>query len=182
MDGRVRIWNIPEKRVAFWNEVPGFKHVTAVGFTLDGKTVIAGSDDGYCYFFETQGLKYNTQISIRAKKNKKRGPKVTGIEVMPGMPPGEEKILITTNDSRVRLFNMKDKSLMFKYKGILNTSLQIKATFRYFFLQLTNKAKLIFFIVTMHVISFVDQKIVMFTFGVLNKPICPPLIQLKNPN
>ena len=41
-------------------------------------------------------------------------------------------ILITTNDSRVRLFNMKDKSLMFKYKGILNTSLQIKATFRYF--------------------------------------------------
>ncbi|CEI97189.1 hypothetical protein RMCBS344292_11325 [Rhizopus microsporus] len=130
MDGRIRIWSIPEKRVAFWNEAPGFKHVTAVGFTLDGKTVIAGSDDGYCYFFETQGLKYNTQISILAKKNKKKGPKVTGIEVMPGMPPTEEKILISTNDSRVRLFNMKDKSLIFKYKGIINTNLQIKATFR----------------------------------------------------
>ncbi|ORE14517.1 WD40 repeat-like protein [Rhizopus microsporus] len=129
MDGRIRIWSIPEKRVAFWNEAPGFKHVTAVGFTLDGKTVIAGSDDGYCYFFETQGLKYNTQISILAKKNKKKGPKVTGIEVMPGMPPTEEKILISTNDSRVRLFNMKDKSLIFKYKGIINTNLQIKATF-----------------------------------------------------
>ncbi|CAO3681139.1 unnamed protein product [Rhizopus stolonifer] len=129
MDGRVRIWNIPEKKVAFWNEVPGFRHVTAVGFTLDGKTVIAGSDDGNCYFFETQGLKYNTQITVKAKKSKKKGPKVTGIEVMPGMPPGEEKILITTNDSRVRLFNMKDKSLMFKYKGNLNLSLQIKATF-----------------------------------------------------
>ncbi|KAI9273651.1 WD40-repeat-containing domain protein [Sporodiniella umbellata] len=129
MDGRVRLWNMPEKKVAFWNEIPGSRHVTAVGFTLDGKTVIAGSEDGNCYFFETQGLKYNTQLSVMAKKSKKKGPKVTGIELMPGMPPGEEKILITTNDSRVRLFNMKDKSLMFKYKGHLNPSLQIKATF-----------------------------------------------------
>ncbi|KAI8092053.1 WD40-repeat-containing domain protein [Thamnidium elegans] len=135
MDGRIRIWSIPEKRVAFWNEIPDTKYVTAVGFTLDGKTVIAGSHDGHCYFFETQSLKYNTQISVmndtssNRNSSSKKGPKITGIEVMPGLPPGDEKILITSNDSRVRLYNMKDKSLMFKYKGVENTCLQIKATF-----------------------------------------------------
>lgn len=135
MDGRIRIWSIPEKRVAFWNEIPDNKLATAVAFTLDGKTVIAGSHDGHCYFFETQGLKYNTQISVmndtssNRNSSSKRGPKITGIEVMPGLPPGDEKILITSNDSRVRLYNMKDKSLMFKYKGVENTTLQIKATF-----------------------------------------------------
>lgn len=136
MDGRIRIWSIPEKRVAFWNEIPDGKYATAIGFTLDGKTVIAGSHDGHCYFFETQSLKYNTQISVmndtssnRNSSSSKKGPKITGIEVMPGLPPGDEKILITSNDSRVRLYNMKDKSLMFKYKGVENTALQIKATF-----------------------------------------------------
>ncbi|KAI8890219.1 WD40 repeat-like protein [Backusella circina FSU 941] len=134
MDGRVRIWNIPEKSVAFWNEIPGERFVTAVGFTLDGKMVTAGSHDGHVYFFETQGLKYNTQISVvndngRNSSYSKKGPKITGIEVMPGMPPGEEKILVSSNDSKMRLYNMKDKSLMFKYKGVVNSSLQIKANF-----------------------------------------------------
>ena len=118
MDGRIRIWSIPEKRVAFWNEIPGNRLVTAAGFTLDGKTVIAGSHDGHCYFFETQSLKYITQISVNSdtttnrNSSSKKGPKITGIEMMPGMPPGDEKLLVTSNDSKVRLYNMKDKSLI----------------------------------------------------------------------
>lgn len=129
MDSRIRIWSIPEKRVAFWNEIPGSKYATASAFTLDGKTVMVGSHDGHCYFFETQNLKYITHISVTSS-DRKKGFKITGIEVMPGMPPGDEKVLITSNDSKVRLYNIKDKSLMFKYKGTENTSLQIKATFR----------------------------------------------------
>ncbi|CEP09439.1 hypothetical protein [Parasitella parasitica] len=135
MDGRIRIWSIPEKRVAFWNEIPGNRLVTAAGFTLDGKTVVAGSHDGHCYFFETQSLKYITQICVNSdmtsnrNSSSKKGPKITGIEMMPGMAPGDEKLLVTSNDSKARLFNMKDKSLMFKYKGAENTCLQIKAAF-----------------------------------------------------
>ncbi|KAG0163668.1 WD repeat-containing protein 44 [Apophysomyces sp. BC1034] len=127
LDCKIRLWNIAEKRVAFWNEVPEGNMVTAVAFTLDGKTACAGSHIGQCFFYDTQELKYNTQISI--KDSGKKGRKITGIEPMPGMPPGDEKILITSNDSRVRMYNMKDKSLMFKYKGVENTSMQIKATF-----------------------------------------------------
>ncbi|KAI8637819.1 WD40-repeat-containing domain protein, partial [Parasitella parasitica] len=107
MDGRIRIWSIPEKRVAFWNEIPGNRLVTAAGFTLDGKAVVAGSHDGHCYFFETQSFKYITQICVNSdmtsnrNSSSKKGPKITGIEMMPGMTPGDEKLLVTSNDSKV---------------------------------------------------------------------------------
>ncbi|KAI7900836.1 WD40-repeat-containing domain protein [Cokeromyces recurvatus] len=127
-DGKIRIWSIPEKRVAFWNEVPTEHVVTAVAFTLDGRTVCVGSNSGDVFFYETQGLKYNTQVLVKHARNK-HGKKVTGIEPMPGMPLGEERILVTTNDSRVWIINMKDKSFVYKYKGIDNSSMQIRASF-----------------------------------------------------
>lgn len=39
------------------------------------------------------------------------------------------QLLVTSNDSRIRLYNLKDHELSCKYKGCLNTSSQIKATF-----------------------------------------------------
>jgi WD40 repeat protein len=122
------LWSIPEKRVAFWNEIPAGNMITAVGFTLDGRTACVGATTGDVFFFETQGLKYNTQILVKNYSNK-RGKKVTGIEPMPGMPLGEERILVTTNDSRIWIINMKDKSFVYKYKGIENPVMQIKASF-----------------------------------------------------
>jgi WD40 repeat protein len=124
----VRLWSIPEKRVAFWNEIPSGNMITAVGFTLDGRTACVGANTGDVFFFETQGLKYNTQILVKNHRHK-RGKKVTGIEPMPGIPLGEERILVTTNDSRIWIINMKDKSFVYKYKGIDNPVLQIRASF-----------------------------------------------------
>ncbi|OAD02567.1 hypothetical protein MUCCIDRAFT_82957 [Mucor lusitanicus CBS 277.49] len=126
-DCRVRLWSIPEKRVAFWNEIPAGNMITAVGFTLDGRTACVGANTGDVFFFETQGLKYNTQILVK-NHHHKRGKKVTGIEPMPGMPLGEERILVTTTDSRVWIINMKDKSFVYKYKGAVNLVMQ-KASF-----------------------------------------------------
>ncbi|EPB81532.1 hypothetical protein HMPREF1544_11600 [Mucor circinelloides 1006PhL] len=126
-DCRVRLWSIPEKRVAFWNEIPAGNMITAVGFTLDGRTACVGANTGDVFFFETQGLKYNTQILVK-NHHHKRGKKVTGIEPMPGMPLGEERILVTTTDSRIWIINMKDKSFVYKYKGVVNLVMQ-KASF-----------------------------------------------------
>lgn len=128
LDCKVRLWSIPEKRVAFWNEIPTGNMVTAVGFTLDGRTACVGANTGDLFFFETQGLKYTTQILVK-KKHSKKGRKITGIEPMPNMLLGEERVLVTTNDSRIWIINMKDKSLVHKYKGIQNNSMQIKASF-----------------------------------------------------
>ncbi|KAI8064398.1 WD40-repeat-containing domain protein [Gongronella butleri] len=128
LDGKVRLWSIMDKKVAYWNEVPNENMITAIGFTLDGRTACVGSYSGQVYFYETQGLKYNTQINVK-KRGAKKGKKITGIEPMPNMPPGEEKLLISSNDSRIRMINMKDKSLIYKYKGLMNTTMQIKASF-----------------------------------------------------
>jgi WD repeat-containing protein 44 len=43
--------------------------------------------------------------------------------------PNEDKILVTSNDSRIRLYDLRDLGLSCKYKGYVNDSQQIKASF-----------------------------------------------------
>lgn len=119
LDSKLRLWSIPDKSVAFWNQLP--EMVTAVSFTPDGKTAIAGCLTGLCMFYETEGLKYQTQIHVKSAHGKNaKGSKITGIDTInfpPSDPHGEVKILITSNDSRIRMFNLRDKSLEIKFKG-----------------------------------------------------------------
>eukprot|EP00794_Sanderia_malayensis_P011106 gene11103-12275_t len=128
LDGKIRLWNIPEKRVALWNEIDGSgtSLITAANFCREGKLAVVGTYDGRCIFYDTERLKYHTQLTVRSTRGKNaRGRKISGIEPM----PGEDKVLITSNDSRVRLYDLKDHSLYCKYKGSSNSSSQIKASF-----------------------------------------------------
>eukprot|EP00041_Stephanoeca_diplocostata_P028428 m.805740 g.805740 ORF g.805740 m.805740 type:complete len:822 (+) comp23374_c0_seq3:205-2670(+) len=129
LDCKIRLWNIPEKKVALWNEVgsEGCNLITAANFCSGGKYAVAGTYDGRCVFFNTEErLKYYTQIHARSTRGKNaKGRKISGIEPM----PGKDKILVTSNDSRVRLYDLSDHSLSCKFKGATNTSSQIKATF-----------------------------------------------------
>jgi hypothetical protein len=117
--------------VAYWSQLPDL--ITAVAFAPDGKTAMAGVLSGLCLFYETEGLKYQTQIHVRSSRGKNaKGSKVTGIRTMtfpPDDPNGEVKVLITSNDSRVRIYNLKDKSLEMKLRGHENTCSQINASF-----------------------------------------------------
>lgn len=131
LDSKLRLWSIPDKSVAFWNQLPDM--ITAVSFTPDGKFAIAGCLSGLCMFYETEGLKYQTQIHVKSAHGKNaRGSKITGIQatnIPPGDPTGDVKLLITSNDSRIRLYNFRDKGLDMKFKGNENTSSQIHARF-----------------------------------------------------
>ncbi|RPA92748.1 WD40 repeat-like protein [Choiromyces venosus 120613-1] len=131
LDSKLRLWSIPDKSVAFWNELPDL--ITAVAFTPDGRMAIAGCLNGLCLFYETEGLRYNTQVHVRSSHGRNaKGSKITGIETItfpPDDPNGEVKLLITSNDSRVRMYNARDKSLELKFKGYENTCSQIHATF-----------------------------------------------------
>jgi len=127
LDGKIRLWNIPDKKVALWNEVDGAtKLITAANYCQNGKFAVVGTYDGRCIFFSTDQLKYHTTIHVRSARGKNsQGRKVTGIEPM----PGEDKILITSNDSRIRLYDLRDLSLVCKYRGYTNLSSQIRAGF-----------------------------------------------------
>ena len=131
MDGKLRLWNIPDKKVALWNEVDGqTKLITAANFCQNGKYAVIGTYDGRCIFYDTEHLKYHTQIHVRSTRGRNKvGRKITGIEPL----PGENKILVTSNDSRIRLYDLRDLSLSMKYKGYVNSSSQIKASFSHDF-------------------------------------------------
>jgi len=127
LDGKIRLWNIPDKKVALWTEVDGpTKLITAANFCSSGKFAVVGTYDGRCIFYSTDQLKYHTTIDVRSTRGKNaRGRKVTGIEPM----PGEDKILVTSTDSRIRLYDLRDLSLICKYRGYANLSSQIRAGF-----------------------------------------------------
>lgn len=123
-DKKLRIWNIPEHRVVEWAQTANI--ITAAGFSPDGRLAVAGLYNGQCVFYQAEGLKYSTQVECRNRQGKNRkGKKVTGIQ----FSPDGKHLLVTTNDSRIRLFDMDDYSMASKFKGLANDELQIKASF-----------------------------------------------------
>ena len=128
MDGQLRLWSIPDKDVAFTastNEL-----ITAVAFSPDGKTSICGLLNGLCMFFDTEGLEPVYNIHARSSRGKNaKGSKITGIRTAVDPNDEEVKVLISSNDSRVRVYNMRTKMLEVKFKGLENQSSQIHATF-----------------------------------------------------
>lgn len=157
LDGKLRLWNIPDKRVTLWNEVPSLSSqrgsgginnvsdsdmnpshglITASSFVQNGKFAVIGTYDGRIIFYTTDQLKYFTQIHVNSKNSigssasqtgatrRFRTNKVAGIESI----DANNKILVTTNDSRLRLYDLRDLSLTCKYKGCINQSSQIKAS------------------------------------------------------
>ncbi|KAK9771765.1 putative WD repeat-containing protein C3H5.08c [Seiridium cardinale] len=131
LDSILRLWSIPDKSVAYSIQIADL--ITAVAFSPDGKTCIAGCLNGLCTFYETEGLKFETQMYVRSSRGKNaKGSKITGIQTMaspPDQPNGQVKVLVTSNDSRIRIYNLRDKALELKFKGHENTSNQIRASF-----------------------------------------------------
>ncbi|EPY50440.1 WDR44 family WD repeat protein [Schizosaccharomyces cryophilus OY26] len=131
LDCKLRLWSIKDKNVAYWNELPEL--ITAVAFSPDGSLAIAGTFVGLCLFYDTRGLRFRTQIHIRSSRGKNsKGSKITGIETRTRIIEniaGDTEMLVTTNDSRIRIYNLRDKSLEIKFKGHLNEQSQNKSSF-----------------------------------------------------
>lgn len=131
LDTKLRLWSIPDKTMAFVTTVPDM--VTSVAFTPDGRHSIAGCLNGLCSIYETDGLKSIGQMHVRSARGRNaKGSKITGIDTIvmpPGSLHGETKLLITSNDSRIRLYNFRDRALVAKFRGNENTCSQIRASF-----------------------------------------------------
>lgn len=128
-DQKVRIWSIIEKKVRCAAELP--EMCTAVAFSVDGKTAAAGTFSGRVHFF-SDTLKPKTQLKVRSTRGKNtKGKKITHLQFVAtaGGTAPDERLLVTSNDSRVRLYRLADFSVDRKLKGHQNTSSQIAATF-----------------------------------------------------
>ncbi|KAK3684674.1 hypothetical protein LTR37_020041 [Vermiconidia calcicola] len=126
LDSKIRLWSIPDKNVAYTAQVPDM--ITAVAFTPDGKNAIAGCLSGLCMFYETEGMKYQSQVHVRSTRGQNaRGSKIAGISAYHDRR-GDIKLLITSNDSRIRFYNLRDKNLELKFRGNENNCSQIRAT------------------------------------------------------
>lgn len=140
-DKKIRVWDvIPDGHVKEWAQAP--EMVTSVSFSPDGSMVVAGLYHGQVYFYQYDGMRYYTQIECRNRHGQhKMGRKVTGL-AFPPQPATRDvsprrgtrsglaaKLLVTTNDSRLRLYQMEDYSMICKYKGLRNDAMQIKGSF-----------------------------------------------------
>nr|XP_024371387.1 uncharacterized protein LOC112280292 isoform X1 [Physcomitrium patens] len=135
LDDKVRIWCIPDHHVVDWSDLQ--EMVTAVCYAPDGK---------WCVGFRgrllvpTKGpvastipqnrcvagnkLQLDAHKDVRDENKKGAGKKITGIRCMPGDP---HKVLVTSNDSCVRIYDGLD--LVAKYKGLRNVKSQISSSF-----------------------------------------------------
>ncbi|KAI1749190.1 WD40-repeat-containing domain protein [Xylaria castorea] len=131
LDSSLRLWSIPDKAVAYSSQLSDI--ITAVGFSPDGKTAIAGTFHGFCMFYETEGLKPLSQLHVRSSRGKNaKGSKITGIQTInysSDNADSEAKLLVTSNDSRIRIYNLANKTLEAKLKGHENACNQIRASF-----------------------------------------------------
>lgn len=131
LDTKLRLWSIPDKSVAYTVSVPDM--ITSVAFTPDGKTCIAGTLGGLCLFYDTEGLKWQSQIHVKSTRGQNaKGSKITGIQAVhwpPGASTGDVKLLVTSNDSRIRVYGFRDKNLEMKFRGHENNCSQIRASF-----------------------------------------------------
>lgn len=133
LDAQLRLWSIPEKEVAFAASTTEF--ITAVAFSPDGKIAICGLLTGLCNFYDTEELKLKYHIHVRSSRGRNaKGSKITGIRTIkvPAKVEGGEdeiKVLITSNDSRLRMYTLKDRMLEVKLKGLENQCSQIHARF-----------------------------------------------------
>ena len=131
LDCKLRLWNISDKVVVLCNDInnlnrSGSNFITAINFCQSGKLIAVGTFDGKCILYQTEHLKYYSLINVRSTRGRNsKGSKITGIE---NLNNDENKILITSNDSRIRLYDLRDLSLVCKYKGFANSTVHIRAS------------------------------------------------------
>ncbi|KAL8129733.1 hypothetical protein V2J09_018888 [Rumex salicifolius] len=122
LDAKLRIWNVLARRVVDWVEL--HEMVTAACFSPDGQSAIAGSHKGNCRMYSTSEGKLSQLSQFSLPSKNKKLAKITGFEFTPEAP---SEVLITSADSRIRIYDGQD--MIHKFVGFQNVSSQIAASY-----------------------------------------------------
>ncbi|KAJ1775141.1 hypothetical protein LPJ54_003875, partial [Coemansia sp. RSA 1824] len=147
LDCRLRLWDIPARSVRHWTRLPEGQMVTSVAYTgSKGDHIVAGTYQGMCVFYSTDGLCVQGRMHARSSRGRNaKGSKITGFANAPtGQMPAallrrllgpaqyealvsHPRLLVSSNDSRLRMFLPGERELERKYKGHANASSQAYA-------------------------------------------------------
>lgn len=135
LDNCVRLWLILESLVAYVSDLGDDVLITAVALTPVGNHVIVGGFNGSLFALETNGLHFVHRVEVKDHRiahsfHHKLNNKITGIRVFENEAASNVdknellkwNILVTTNDSKVRLIDLRLKKLVTRFKGPSNSS------------------------------------------------------------
>jgi len=124
IDKFIRVWSPNKKNVIDYINIQEF--IISVAFYPNSYNLIVGCHTGKCSIFEFKPkLKYSFSFDCKNKVGKfSDGRKVNAIEFV-----NNNQILLTTNDSRVRLVCSVDGKMIQKYKGLTNLEYPIRANY-----------------------------------------------------
>ena len=124
-DQKLRLWHISQAKVTTVSSAPA--QITTVAYRPQGDIFVAGLVDGQCFFYNADNMSYRTVVKCKNRYGRHNvGRRVTGCQ----FDKKGELLLVTTNDSNIRLIRMADYSIIMKFKGTLN---QDTGTIRAFF-------------------------------------------------
>lgn len=131
-NGSIFMWHL--KHGECLSEVDTDDIVTALAVTPDGTTGLVGTLHGRCKFYalfdEIQGewqFKHTTQLDVRSKRSRNApGKKICGFHFYGRQA---DKVLISSNDSRLRLYRLDDKSVVCKFVGHANYEERLSGSF-----------------------------------------------------
>ncbi|CAN8321055.1 unnamed protein product, partial [Cochlearia groenlandica] len=118
IDGKARIWGLSEERVVAWTDVRDA--ISAICYQPNGNGFVVGCITGSCRFYQISGndVVMEEQILLRGRH------RITCVEFC---PRSSEKIMVSSDDSKLRIF---DKSQIFhKFKASLKCGKQSSASF-----------------------------------------------------
>lgn len=108
------------KEVIFWdarreiinNTLQFLSEPTALDFTVDGRLIVIGCKNGYCYLYELERMLYVGQFACGRRRKQEIIPK--GVF---SLSCGPESIVVSTSDCRVRLYDIHDYHFQRKFLG-----------------------------------------------------------------
>jgi WD40 repeat protein len=129
LDKKICLWTIEEGIIENTYQAQGL--ITAGSYSPNGNILAIGLSNGECIIYEAHNivLTFITQIHCKNRKGlKSNGKKVTGIEFH-----DDQYLLLSTNDSRIRLYSLTDFILLQKYSGGICEQYPIRSTFSHNF-------------------------------------------------
>ncbi|CAI4711542.1 CMF_HP2_G0037360.mRNA.1.CDS.1 [Saccharomyces cerevisiae] len=141
LDHKCRLWSILDDEVSFEYDCQDL--ITSVTLSPEeGKYTIIGTFNGYVHILMTRGLtpvssfhvadrqtqEQNAHVMVTETDSKIRhGPRVTGLQAFRSQLDNSFRLVVTSNDSRIRIFDLEQRKLLEVLKGFHSGSSQHKA-------------------------------------------------------